>query len=270
MSKKNSVEVVEKDNQGNEVTVVVKRPNVSQNTDAQIYSSQCFNKAIKAGALTRAKLSDYNKREGIWDDRKEKELKDLTQNIIKAERALVNKVDEKGKRLTKLDARELSIQVRRWRNEQMVLLLNAQQGDDKTAEGIAENAKMDYLISVCTFNEDGEKHFKDLDDYFRVADEDHPYVGKVQSEFYSLIYQFDGEAEKNRVENRVLRTLGFSDEEGRLTREDGKLVNAKGHLINEDGRLVNEEGELVDEDDNLVDEDGNPVCTSGYDTFLDE
>lgn len=262
-------EVVGEDKDGNEVKVVVRKPLPTQQTEAQIASSKMFRKAIDGGATTRSKLKDHLRREGLWNDEKEKELKDLTDKIVEHERYLANKVNADGERMTKADARAMCIDIRKWRNEQLVLLADSRQGDELTAEGISENTRFDYLVSVCTLNEDGSPHYDSLDDYLARADEGHPYVSEAAAKLATMLYNFDPESEQKRLENRVLKKLGFSNDEGSLVNEDGHLVDVEGRLIDKDGRWVDEEGNFVDREGNPVDEDGNPVCTSGYDEFLD-
>ena len=37
--------------------------------------------------------------------------------------------------------------------------------EENTAESIADNAKFDYLVAFCTHHENGEKVYKNIDDY---------------------------------------------------------------------------------------------------------
>lgn len=268
---KKFAEVTGKNKDGEEVTVIVKRPRPSQNTDAQIHSSKMFNRAIQEGAVSRAKLRDHLRRQGLWDDTKEKELKEVTDKVTVAERCLANKANEDGSHMTKKEARELAINIRRWRGEQLSLLAAAATGDDKTAEGIAEQARFDYLVSVCIFNEDETPHFKSVDDYLNAADDEgNEYLETAGSEFAQMFWSYDPKAELKRIENRVLIQLGFADEEGNLVNEDGHLVDASGRLINDEGAWVDEDGNLVDADNNRIDEDGNPIGDGRFDDFLDD
>ena len=52
-------EVTSKDNDGNEVKVLVKKPTPQEYRDSQIAYNQAFRKALDSGAFIRQKLNDY-------------------------------------------------------------------------------------------------------------------------------------------------------------------------------------------------------------------
>src|SRR5688500_10801192 len=150
-----------KNNEGTELTLIVKRPNGEQTRDAKMYQSQTFAKAIKKpDALSRDKLDKYLREQGMWDDTKEKKFVDLVKNIRKFERVLA----KGGGKLSKL--RKTCLDLNRARNEQFALLADKRKHDEFTAEAQAENAYFDHLVSSCVVDEEGNRVFNDIDDYY--------------------------------------------------------------------------------------------------------
>lgn len=258
---KNVVVVTGKNAEGEDVTVVVKRPTIAQTTEAQMVESRVFNQGVKKGELiTRRGLKEYMIKNGDWDDQKEAKVRELANQIYAGERQLARGGrDAEGNPFTKQQARDLAIQIREWRIEQLILLAQTREYDSKTLEGASENAKFDYFMSVCILNEDETPHFESVEDYLKKADDDNPYIGEAASKLANMIHNYDPDFEKNRPENKFLVKYGFAREEDGSLIEDGHLVDVKGNRVNEDGRLINENGQFIDINGDLVDEEGNPL-----------
>ena len=62
--------------------------------------------------------------------------------------------------------RELAIQIRNLRIKVNNLLSKLREHDSYTLEGQAENARFDSLVSTCCFDEDGNRVFTSVDDYY--------------------------------------------------------------------------------------------------------
>ncbi len=257
---KNVAIVVGKNDKDEDVTVIVKRPSILQNTEAQMVESSYFNQAIKEGNITRGGLRDHMFKTGEWDKSKDEELKELGLKVLAGERQLARGGrDVSGKTFTKVQARDLALEIRAWRYEQLILLARSRDLDAYTVEGKAENAKFDFFMSKCIYNEDQSQHFKDVEDYKIRADLENEYINKAAGELANMIYNYDPEHEKKNAEYKFLVKYGYAREDGSLVDDQARLIDGEGNLLNEDGRLVNEDGEYIDINGDRVDKDGMPV-----------
>lgn len=255
---KNTIRFTEKNSEGKDINVVIKRPGTKENSAATVYSNRVFADSVKNGCLTRQKLDDYMREQGLWDDEKADRLLELSNKIADGERQLARGGKTKdGKPFTKQQARTLAIDMRKWRFEQLRLVLKKQELDNFTAQAQAENAKFDYLVSCCILDEEGNRLFTDLDDYNSKAEE--PYAIKAAGELAKLLNDFDPDFDKKRPENKFLLEHGFVNEDLSLIDKDGNLIDLKGNKIDKDGFRIDEEGRRLDDNGELVDEDGNPV-----------
>lgn len=244
-------EIRSKDSAGKEVVVYVKKPNAKELSEAQIASAAAANNAVQAKALTRIKLRDVLKEQGIWTDEHEAELTRIQKNISEN----LRKLAQGGIKLSK--AREIAISIKKDRRSQADLLTRRSELDEFTVEAQAENARFDYLVSVCVVNEEGGRIFVSLDDYKNKSQE--PYSYEAASALFELISNTDKDWERKLPENKFLLEHKFVNEEMRYINKDGHFVDAENRLVNEEGRFVNEAGEYVDRDGNRIDEDGLPV-----------
>jgi hypothetical protein len=243
-----------KDVNGNEMVILIVKPNSKQLRDAQLVQNQAFKQALNSGALLRARLDDHMKEQGLWNDAKEAELKSLTHKISEGERKLA-KGGAGG--FTKAQARQLAIDMSKWRNDQSKLLMSKRQLDEYTVEGQAENARFDYLVSICTEKEDTSPYFSSLEDYRERADEEASV--KAATTLATLLFSFDNDWQSNLPENKFLKQHKFVDDKFRLINKEGKLIDEDGRLVNEDGRFINDKGEFINKDGERVDLDGNAV-----------
>lgn len=245
---------------GQEKVIFVVKPTAKQLADAQLYSSKVFARLIndeqdgKPTALLRSKLMDFMVKTGLWGDEQEKKLVALQDQIVKNENAL------KAGGIKLSEAKKLALETRRLRSEQFELVSKKNELDSRTAEGAAENARFNYLASVCLLDESGNKLFSSVEEYNQ-ADSEHVY--KAAFELASMISTVDTKWEENLPENKFLKEYKFVDERLRLVNKDGHLVDGEGRLINEDGRFVaydeNNVQYFVDINGKKVDKDGNPI-----------
>lgn len=250
---KNKLVFTTKDEKDKPLELAVKRPNVEQSKELQKVWNRSFNEALANGAILRARINDVARRQGLWDDDKEKELSTLQKELYEIELKL-GKGGNAG--LTKKAAKALAFRVREIRVEMRLLTAARNELDGKSAEAQAENEKFSYAVYLCTIYPDtGEKYFKDYEDFKSKENEQ---VALDAAKYLALLtYNLDPNYESDLFENKFLKTYGFVDEKLRLINKDGKLVDSEGRLIREDGRFINAKNELVDADGNLVDEQGN-------------
>ena len=265
-------EVTSKDNDGNEVKVLVKKPTPQEYRDSQIAYNQAFRKALDSGAFIRQKLNDYMIEEGIWDDDKEEEYKQFVDEIQEREEII------KGGGIRLSRCKELAIELRNVRAKFRNLLEERNTLDANSAEGQADNARFAALVRLCVVNPDtGNPYFSTGtpvgDEKAYDAQSDQPWVVEAASELASMIYDLDPNYDKNLAENDFLREFNFVDEELELINDDGHPVDREGHLINKDNRYIayrtdegykNQDPEqvyFVNVDGEEVDEEGNKIVS---------
>jgi hypothetical protein len=219
---------------------------------AQAVYNKTFSSAVRSDALLRSSLNKHMEDQGIWTKVMEEKHKKLADRINDN----TEKLARGGIKLA--DARQIALDTRDARNEIRELIAERSSLDTNTAEGQAENARFNFLVSAVTVNDNtGEKFFNDLDDYLaRSATE--PAV-EAATKLGQIMYGLDPGYMKTLPENKFLikwKFAAFSDEAVRLINEDG-------HLVDDEGRLIDKEGFYIDADGNRVDRDGNPVTEDG-------
>lgn len=247
---------------GETIELLVKTPSPSDHREGQKVYNRAFTDAIKTQSIVRAKMEDVLREQGLWDDDK--------QNMLET---LQNKVSDKEKELAKggiklKDAKDIALNIRELREEIRQLISSRTTLDSNTAEGQADNARFNYLVSACVVykNDENKKYFNNLDDYLsRNTD---PAALKGAQLLANMIYGLDNDYEKNLPENKFLVKYKFVNNDLQFINKEGKLVDSEGRLINADGRFINEKGEFVDRQGVRVDENGDYIIE--HEPFLDD
>lgn len=239
-----------KDKEGNELELVIRAPIIKDIRESLNEYNRAFFGAVNSGAFLRVRLNDFAQKQGIWSDEKEAKYTQLRQDILDHER----RIDMGGFKLS--EARNVAIKMIKLRGELQDLISERTQLEGKTAEGQAENAKFNYLVSVCLVykSDENRPYYANLEDYINRGSEDAALWGAER--LSELLYGLDNNYREKLPEFKFLKEFGFVDDKLRLIRKDGKLID-------EDGRLVNETGRFVDEDGKFVDKEGRPVDTEG-------
>jgi len=237
------------------VEYVVVKPNGKQLYEAGLEANKTFADAIRSGSFVKSKLKEMMTVAGVWNSDKEQKVKDLRTALFEKEKLLA-KGGKSG--LSKSQARLLALEMRKLRNELLELTMLENEWDNRTAESQAENARFDYLVSVCSFNEEGTPIFSSFEDYRQRSTEQVAF--DCASALSELIYGTAFEdVTKNLPENVFLTKYKFVNEKGRLVNENGDYVDSEGRRIDEEGYYLNQEGKRVDKDGNLIDALGNLV-----------
>ena len=241
-------EVTEKDKEvkrGFKLTEV----SLNQQNEATKVYNRAFRDALESGALLRNKLEDHMRTQGLWDDSKQKELEEVQSAILNNEKKLA-----KGGIRLKV-AKDLALEMADERVNMRNILMQRNSLDGNTAEGQADNARFDYLVSASlVYSDSGKPYFKDLADYRNRSTE--PVALEAARRLAQIIYGLDSNYEKNLPENEFLVEFKFADEELKLVNDKGQYVDREGNLLNEDGRFVDKKGNLIDKEGNPVTEDG--------------
>lgn len=246
---------------GKEVEFNIKSPSFKDQREAQKVYNQAFADAVKSGCIVRGRLDDLLREQGLWDEVKERKMKTTQQQIFDNEQILA-----KGGISLKA-AKSVAIEIRSLRQELRELISSRTSLDSNTAEGQADNARFNYLVSCCLVYADNNKcYFENYENYLNKSAD--PIAIRAAQLLASRLYGLDDNYESNLAENKFLKDYNFVDDNLRLINKDGHLVDEEGRLIDEDGRFVNEKGEYVDRDGKLVDDKGDYVCE--FKPFLDE
>lgn len=264
--KKETFDIVEKIVKDGETTTkttkyAIVEPKPCDGREGQKVYNSAFSAALSSNALLRQKLGTHMREQGLWDEKKEQQQKNLIDKLNKIELTL----KKGGIKLT--EARELAIDMRRVRLDLRQLIAKRNELDAATAEGQAENARFNALVSLClVYNESGEPVYKSLDNYLENSDDEAAFEGAQT--LASMMFELDKNHDAGLPENKFLSRWKFVDEELRLVNKDGHLVDTEGRLINEEGFYVDAEGGLVDMNGTKVDKDGNYAVESS--PFLDD
>lgn len=247
---------------GKEQEFLIKSPSLADQRESQKVYNQAFSDAVKSGCIVRARLDDLLKEQGLWDDSKQIKFNTIQQELLDYEKSLARGgINLKA-------AKEIAIKMKTLREDLRDLISVRTNLDNHTAEGQADNARFNYLISAClvySSNRD-KKYFKDYAEYLSRASE--PIAIKAAQVLANMLYGLDNDYEKNLPENKFLKKFKFIDDGLRLIDEKGRLVDADGRLVDENGRYINEAGEFIDRYGNRVDDKGDYIVD--HQPFLDD
>lgn len=247
---------------GKEVSFLIRSPTLQDQKEATKVYNTAFTDALKSKAIVRAKLDDLLVEQGLWDDSKQMRFSTLQAQILEGERKLA----KGGISLSK--AKEEALKMKKLREDLRDLIAVKTNLDTHTAEGQADNARFNYLVSACTVYEDNKKpYFSSYEDYNAKSASD-PVATLAAQNLAGMLYGLDNDYEEKLPENKFLKQYKFVDDKLRLINKDGKLIDSDGRLIDENGRFINDKGEFVDKDGNPVDIDGDYVVE--FTPFLDD
>lgn len=247
---------------GKEVSFLVKSPTLQDQKEATKVYNSAFTDALKSKAIVRAKLDDLLVEQGLWDDGKQMRFSTLQAQILEGERKLA----KGGIQLSQ--AKQEAMKMKKLREDLRDLIAVKTNLDTHTAEGQADNARFNYLVSACTVYEDTKKpYFSSYEDYNSRSTSD-VVATQAAQQLAGMLYGLDNDYEEKLPENKFLKQYKFIDDKLRLINKDGKLVDSEGRLIDENGRFINDKGEFVDKDGNPVDLDGDYVVD--FKPFLDD
>lgn len=246
---------------GQEVNLAVRSPSVQDQREATKYYNIAFSDALKAKAVVRAKLDDLLVEQGLWDNAKQTKFSELQGKILEGERKLA-----KGG-ISLSEAKRAAIEMKKLRQDLRELISVKTNLDTHTAEGQADNARFNYLVSACTvYNDNQKSYFSNYDDYMGKSN-DSVAVSAAQN-LAGMLYGLENDYEEKLPENKFLKQYKFIDDKLRFINKEGKLVDEDGRLIDENGRFINDKGEFVDKSGNLVNDNGEYIVE--FTPFLDD
>jgi len=238
--------------EGKIVELAIIRPNVKISKEAQMEYNRSFSESIQSGSLLKAKLQNVLMDQGVWSVEKQEQHDNLIADINEKEQTLARG----GIKLTDAKRIALEMRVKRWRLRE--LISERTEYESNTAEGQAENARFNYLVSSCTvYNDTGDEVYSGLDDYLEQSGE--PFSLEAARVFANMMYGLEDDYENSLPENKFLKEYNFINEDLRLVNGDGNLVDVEGKRIDENGRYVDEDGGFTDRTGNPVNEEGDYV-----------
>lgn len=244
-----------------DVTFIVRSPSINDQKEASKVYNQTFSDAIKAKAIIRAKIDELLKEQGLWDDDKQDKFTDLQNQILERERKLA-----KGG-IPLSQAKIIALEMRDLRSKVRELIGVKTNLDNLTAEGQADNARFNYLVSCCTvYKDNNQPYFSSMEDYLTRSTD--VVAIKGAQTLANMIYGLDNDYEVNLPENKFLKQYKFIDNKLRLINKEGKLVDEAGRLVDEFGRFIDSDGKYVDKFGNRIDEDGKYIVETQ--PFLDD
>jgi len=247
--------------EGKERDVFVRSPSLQDQREGQKVYNQAFTDAIKSKSVVRAKMEDVLTEQGLWDTQKQARLTELQQDLLESERRLA----QGG--ISLKEAKDVAMKMKETRDEIRELIGSRSSLDNHSAEGQADNAKFNYLVSACVvYNDTKQPVFKNMEEYLNRATESVAIQGAQN--LANMLYGLDSDYENNLPENKFLKKYKFIDEKLRLIDKQGRLVDEEGRLIDDNGRFINDSGEFVDKFGNKVDLDGNYIVE--FKPFLDD
>ena len=247
--------------EGKEKEFLVRTPSLNDQREAQKVYNQAFTDAIKSKSVVRAKLDDLLQDQGLWNDEKQAKFTSLQRDLLEGEKRLA----KGGFSLN--EAKDLAIKMKGVRDEIRDLISVRTSLDNHSAEGQADNARFNYLVSVCVvYNDTKQPYFRDMEDYLNRAAEPISLLGAQN--LANMLYGLDNDYENSLPENKFLKKYHFVDDKLRLIDKKGRLIDADSRLIDESGRFIDEEGNFVDKYGNRVNLEGDYVVETK--PFLDD
>ena len=231
---------------GNEKEFLVKSPTLENQREAQKVYNQAFTDAIKSKSVVRAKLDELLEDQGLWNDEKQAKFTLLQKELLEGEKKLA----KGGFSLN--EAKDLAIKMKKIRDDIRDLISVRTSLDNHSAEGQADNARFNYLVSVCVvYNDTKQPYFNSMEDYLNRSTESVALL--AAQNLANMLYGLDNDYESNLPENKFLKKYKFVDEKLRLVDKKGRLIDGEGRLIDESGRYVDDNGNFVDKFGNRVD-----------------
>ena len=244
---------------GSKTKIIVKKPSNAVMSAAQRKGALIWTQCIQEGVMTKKELEKILDDRGIWTKDKAKEQVKILTDISKLEKELFL---GRGEILKTSEGKEIAIQMRRKRIELRDLLAEKVSLEQNTAESLSDNAKFDYIVSQCTFDEHEQPVYNGIDDYSNRSDD--PIAYAAAQALATMLYSLDKDFEMKLPENKFLAKFEYIDDDLHLVNKSGHKVDTENRLVNELGQFIDEEGKRVDIDGNPLDEDGSYIPTTKF------
>jgi len=242
----------------------VYEPVIADYKEAAKARNEAFIEALQSKAPLRAQVNTLLRARGQWDDEREEQYNNYSKDLLEKEKQL------KMGGIKLAQARKIALDMKETRLKLRELLADRSTLDNMTAEGQADNAHFNALVTSCLVynDEKGEeqRYFKSLDDYLISGAGD--IAVQAAQKLAGMLYTMGPNVEKELPENQFLLKYKFINDKLHLVNKEGKLVDNEGRLVDENGRFINEKGEFIDKFGSLISEAGDYIVDSK--PFLDD
>lgn len=265
--KKDSIEFVAQIN-GKDVDVKVRKPNAADIREADNYSAKIFRKEVEAGTWLVVEAEKIMRQKNLWNEDMDKRYTEVKKKLLEHEVKIMKRTValQKGKhgKYDKNTFYGLCIEMRELRAELIDLSNTRSELESKTAEGKANNARINYLIYACTvYSNSGKRIFSSYEDFdvksvhSEETNDWFQLIIKANEAFQELYFGLRTNINDILPENVWLKKYGFVDDKYHLVNETGHKINIRGELVGENGRPIDSSGNFLDPNGNPYDEDGN-------------
>lgn len=243
------------------VQITVKRPSSRVLSESQRISAKVWTDCVRDKIMTKQELKKFMYENGIWSAEKDAEQLALTEKINNLERQLYIQTKDR-KKMKVSEGKQIAIDMRIARINLRDLIAEKMSLENNTAESLADNAKFDYMVAKCTYDNNGELVYKTLDDYNDQADDE--IAVAAATAMAEMLYSLDKDFEAGLPENKFLVNNKLVNDDLSLINDKGETVDTKGRRINEFGHYINDDGQRIDIDGNLLDDNGNYIPSLEY------
>jgi hypothetical protein len=187
---------------GVDLELAVKSPSPEHKKEAQIIYAQAVTRALTNKMMPRDRLDTYLRTNGIVDDA----YFETEQKLIDSIKKNVKKLSAGG--IKKSEGYDLAQQIKKDRAQLVELRTKVTSLDNITAEAFGENARFNYLVSVCTvYNSTGELYFKDVEDYESQSSTDIAF--ECATALAAMVAGVNPKFEESLPENKFLKKFGY-------------------------------------------------------------
>ena len=258
------------------IEYAVVRPTNAQSISADEVRRKTFNEELSGGSLLREQLDEELRKRKLWSDDRQMRYDTLRKEILNSEYQL-----KKGG-ISLSNAKDMALQMRKNRDEMVLMLSSRTDLDSNTCEGKADSARFNFLFASClVYNDSGEPIFpKGVEDY--VSHLNHPAVGEGATQFYYLMSETEG-VDQKLPENKFLKKFNFTNDKYQLVDDDGRLIDDDGRHIDDEGnyvewisktksvsvdfqgRKLDKDGDyIIDDAEPFLDDNGKPIDESKF------
>ena len=187
---------------GQTINILIKKPTNRVNSHAQRIAAKVWTDCIRDGIMTKKELEKIMEDTGVWTKGKMKAQDQIVKDIQSLEKSLY--IGKKGSKMKLSDAKDIALKMREKRYELRELISEKIDLETNSAESLSDNAKFDFLVANCTFQENGQDvYYNSVEDYEKLSDD--PVAFEAASALAEMIYAVDKDFEAKLPENRFLK-----------------------------------------------------------------
>ncbi len=225
----------------------LRNPTAQEHKKADLIYSEVFSNALREGVMTDDEMRKIINERKILSDDENKTIEDCDKKIQESEEK-IEKLKQKDKKI------EVATQLMNLRYMRNIVMSHVVSMLNNTAENIANSEKLKWLTFTTLVDKDGNPVYTDYDEFSNSKD-----VVATTALRHFIYINAGIDSNNPNIEDKVLKEIGYIDEEGYRIDDKGRLINDDAKLIDRLYRLVDENGFLVDDKGKFIDEEGNPV-----------